>query len=197
MAEYFEAIKKSSYENKIDIIVCCVGIKRANEFWFKEEYYCDNFKEGEFFTLKKLKTFCNNSKFNTPVAYINTKGTFSGFDNPCISDWRKYMTYFILEKMETCINFIEQGFDAVGVDWSTKPNNHFSGNFWWASSNYIKSLPPVDPDNVFINNLPTQRHFAEFWIGYNSPTIKCLHNSNIDVYSRHLHRYYKENYATE
>ena len=74
------------------------------------------------------------------------------------------MTYFILEKMEICINEIYNGYDAVGVDWNEIPNKHFSGNFWWASSEYIKSLPPADLEKTFIHNLPTERHFAEFWM---------------------------------
>ena len=194
MDEYFKAIEKSVYKDKVNIIVSCVGTKRDNEPWFQENYYSDNFIEGELFTLKKLKLFCDNLNSNIPVAYINTKGTFNGFNNPCIIDWRQYMTYFILEKMEICINEIYNGYDAVGVDWNEIPNKHFSGNFWWASSEYIKSLPPADLEKTFIHNLPTERHFAEFWIGCNSPKIKCLHNSNIDVYYRHIQRYPRINY---
>jgi len=194
MKEFFDAIEKSKQKNNVDVVVSCVGIKRDTEFWFDENYFYPDFTYGEFFTLTKLKDFCDTIDLNIPICYLNTKGTFSGFDNPCVSDWRHYMTYFILEKMIDCIGYIHDLYDAVGVDWKTIPNKHFSGNFWWASSKYIKSLPKIDPDNVIIENLPTKRHFSEFWIGYNNPNVKCLHNSNIDVYSRHLHRYLPENY---
>lgn len=196
MKEYFTSIEKSGQKDNINVIVSCVGTKRTEEPWFNEEYYCSDFyNEGELFTLKKLKNFTNNLNENIPIAYINTKGTFNGFDNPCIIDWRQYMSYFILEQMKTCIDFIYQGYDAVGVDWQEKPNKHFSGNFWWSSSNYIKNLPFLEVDKVYIKDLPSKRHFSEFWIGINSPKVKCLHNSNIDIYYRQYYRYPKEKYA--
>jgi hypothetical protein len=106
-----------------------------------------------------------------------------------------------------CINSIGEGFDAVGVDWHVTPNRHFSGNFWWSSSLYIKSLPKINPPEFSIirhNNsdwsIDTQngsvrdRHLGEFWIGINNPKVKCLHNSGIDIWDRASSLYPKTKY---
>jgi hypothetical protein len=43
---------------------------------------------------------------------------------------------------------------------------------------------------------PSHRHLAEFWIGANNPKVKCLHQSGINVYERHLHRYHESKYRS-
>lgn len=200
LKEFKEYIKNSGKENDVDIILCTVGNKIEKQFWVKESYHEDNFTHGEFFTLGKLKEFCisiSEYGIKIPVGYVHTKGVVNGFDNPCISDWRNYMAYFILEKMNDCITAVQNEYDAAGVDWVNEPNIHFSGNFWWSNSDYIKNLPEINPPNFTIKNCPTSRHLAEFWIGHNTPKVKCFHNTEINVYERHLHRYETNKYQQQ
>jgi hypothetical protein len=187
---------RSNSTSDVDLVVCGVGTDDIDHEMMSGATICREFNRGEFFTLGKLKSFCATCKNTTPVGYVHTKGLVNGFENPCISDWTDYMLYFIVENLTTCINAINDGHDAVGVDWAELPNKHFSGNFWWSKSDYINTLPDIDPPNFWVSGCPSQRHLAEFWLGSNSPKVKCLHQSGIDVYQRHMHRYHESNYRS-
>ena len=52
---------------------------------------------------------------------------------------------------------------------------HFSGNFWWADSQYISELPDLieKTENVNPND-------AEYWLCKNNPSVYELHNSKIN-----------------
>jgi len=146
-------------------------------------------EEFEFTTLNKLKDFANNCTVETNILYIHTKGVTAA-NNLCISDWRQYMLYFNVERSQNALELLTIN-DAVGVDLVEEPTTHFSGNIWWSKSSYISQLPyPKDT-----RHLLTMRHKCEFWICSNKDgKFKSLHNSNINVYSRHLHRFTPENY---
>lgn len=78
-----------------------------------------------------------------------------------VNAWREYMEYFLFEKQQDNIKYLEN-YDAVGVSLSSAPTLHFSGNFWWSKSSYIKKLTNV-------SNLPLHnRYAAEYWIGNNN-----------------------------
>lgn len=196
MNELLQSCGIGSQSIDVDLNIFSVG-KKSNEFWFNEDYHHPDYSLGEFFTLGKLKSFCDSLTENIPVCYVMTKGESNGFNNPCIIDHRKYMSYFVLQNMKTCIDFIMDGYDAVGVDWATTPSlnkhKHFSGNFWWASSDYIKSLPEINPPSFSID-FGAHRHKCEFWIGLNKPKVKSLHQSGIDVLQRHVSPYPEEKY---
>jgi len=194
MDEFVEFIDNSNMSTDVDVIVCTVGSDECTEKWYNKENNHPDITKGEFHTLGMLKKWADSTTTRIPVGYVQTKGVFNGFDNPCIIDWRRYMAYFTLEKMKDCIDAMNSGYDAAGVDWKEEPNKHFSGTFWWSNTDYIKSLPQIDPPNFFINGCPSYRHLAEFWIGYNNPKVKCFHQSNINIYERHLHRYLPEKY---
>ena len=49
------------------------------------------------------------------------------------------MEYFLFNKSNDAINKLKTN-DAVGVAFEKIPTNHFSGNFWWSKSEYIKTL---------------------------------------------------------
>ena len=51
-------------------------------------------------------------------------------------------------------------------------NSHYSGNFWWATTDYLATLPDC------IN----QKAEAEFWLHRGNPKYQVLHNSNINHY---------------
>jgi hypothetical protein len=152
-----------------------------------------NLELGEFFTLELLKNFSDSVTKNYKVLYLHTKGVTTP-NNPCIVDWRKYMTYFNVNQYEKCFDTLEES-DSCGVDLVYEPALHYSGNFWWANSSYIKKLPTIN-EIKFPKTPPilSIRHNGEFWIGMANGKLKSLWNSNINVYERHLHKYPKENY---
>jgi hypothetical protein len=83
------------------------------------------------------------------------------------------MTQFVVKGWRKCRDALASGhYDAVGCHWLTADEfahvradtNYpmFGGNFWMATCEYIRSLPPV-PNNT--------RHEAESWIGLNNPRV--------------------------
>ena len=101
---------------------------------------------------------------------------------------------------DKCINEL-QNYDAVGVNLNLVPekyihnattqnfNNsyHYSGNFWWSKSSYIKKLTSKIGDKYLD---------PELWIGSNDRLPKkflSLWQSNIDHYSTNYKKIIYEN----
>jgi len=141
----------------------------------------------EFPTLEALRAAAKASP-DTYYLYLHTKGVATP-DSPCIDDWRRYMTYFLVERWKDCVKALEDH-DTVGVDWRTDYSPHYSGNFWWARGDYLAKLKPPREIPVVI----TERHKCEFWIGTGEGRHLSLHDCGIPVLERHLHRYPTERY---
>lgn len=101
--------------------------------------------------------------------YFHTKGVsitnqnvsfYHGLDYKTVSSsceaWRKAMEFFVFENYEVCINELNNGVDAVGMNLRTAPKLHFSGNFWWSKSDHIKKLQPIKNSK--------DRYSCEFWL---------------------------------
>lgn len=149
-----------------------------------------NLNNCEFPTLQQLIDHCKENPFDN-VLYIHTKGVSAPLQNKeAIDDWRKYMLYFVVNNFNMCLEKLKS-YHVCGVDWVESPVKHFSGNFWWARASYINTLPLDWQDKYIL----TKRHNCEFLIGMNN-NVKSwsLHNSNINVYERHLHTYKREQY---
>uniref|UniRef100_A0A6C0JW21 Uncharacterized protein n=1 Tax=viral metagenome TaxID=1070528 RepID=A0A6C0JW21_9ZZZZ len=98
----------------------------------------------ERFTLLDIpKHIQDHDKF----LYIHSKGVseigrFSGkapeYEN--IFWWRTWMEYYLIGQFERCLEELNHH-DIVGVNYSNKLiGSHFSGNFWWSTGKYYKSL---------------------------------------------------------
>jgi hypothetical protein len=107
------------------------------------------------------------------VLYLHTKGVSRPKADPNISDWSRYMEYFTIECWRDCVEELKE-FDVCGVNWRASPAPHFSGNFWWARADYISFLPP---------SIGSAYLEPEFWIGRQSPHVKCFHESDISHYN--------------
>ena len=195
--EMYYQIEKSNLIENVDLLnVCIVGDSNLNVSSNDKinVYRTDEVSEGEFYTLNKIKSFSDSSSTNNKILYLHTKGVTTP-KNLCIVDWRKYMTYFNVEKYSECLDFLDQ-FDSCGVDLVNEPAIHYSGNFWWANSLYIKKLPTID-EIKFPKTPPilSIRHNCEFWIGMGNGNHKSIWNSNIGVYERHLYRYDRMEYT--
>ena len=62
---------------------------------------------------------------------------------------RKNLNYFILQKHNLCLYWLEKSYDAVGTQLTKYPHLHFSGNFWWASSNHLQKINPTINDDYY------------------------------------------------
>lgn len=192
---YFQ-IKDSGLLDKVDSLT--IGIVGSGKLETEENdkikvFTHPDLELGEFFTLDLLKTFADSTTEDYKILYLQTKGVTAP-NNPCIDDWRQYMTYFNVRQHQKCFAVLDE-YDSCGVDLVSEPAIHYSGTFWWANSSYVKKLPIID--EIRFPKIPpilSLRHNCEFWVGMGNGRLKSLWNSNINVYERHLHRYPKVNY---
>lgn len=151
---------------------------------------------GEMDTLKMLWDFCQ-TKENFNVLYLHSKGA-SRPGNVNVKSWVDYMEYFLIEKWNQCVDALEH-YDTCGVNLQDFPGNHYSGNFWWANSSFIKKLKRFDVINCEVSRLPyyaqdLTRAYCEFWLlDNNFYKAHSFHNSNVDHYGS---TYERSKYAT-
>lgn len=191
-----EQIQKISgsglYERTDRLFVVLLG-ENPEEFPFRMgkievAYSSPNLSEFEFPTLQRLWEFCQSN--DGLIYYLHTKGVSR--DTESTQAWRRYMEHFIIERHERCIKELETN-DICGVDWFDKPWPHFSGNFWWATSRYVRQLSSVHEQEVFQVLDHGQRHNCERWIGSGAGVrAACLHQAKVDHY---LNAYPPERYV--
>ena len=135
----------------------------------------------EYHTIKSLKSFADSDNSNANIFYFHTKGLSHAnlTSDLFVKDWVELLEYFCIDKWKNAVKALEFH-DAYGVNYLLKSSwheTHFSGNFWWARSNYIKTLD--------INKLNLHdRLSAEMWIvANNHHKAACPHSSHIDHYS--------------
>jgi hypothetical protein len=127
-------------------------------------------------TLLSLRDFCSKNS-GWKVLYFHTKGITR--PSPEVTDWRKVMEYFCIEQWQRCLEALDTH-DAVGclfVDdcyYGFYP--HYSGNFWWANSDYIARLD----DNYLVGGIRQNR---EFWIGSGQGSLFSFHTTGLNHYA--------------
>jgi hypothetical protein len=147
-------INYNLYEILDKIIINNVGISiNIEEFKKKyEEKYEKNFdkfdiinhsedtSEWELPTLHLIYKF-SFENHNTKILYLHTKGIrYDKSENiriQNIKDWIDCMLYFLIQKKERCLELLDN-YDAVGINYFRDTNPHYSGNFWWTTSENIR-----------------------------------------------------------
>lgn len=137
--------------------------------------------------LNYMLEFCKKLDAPAKVWYIHSKGARFNLttDTPTyvnVNAWREYMQYFIIGKYQKCIEALDT-YDTCGINLRDWPSTHYSGNFWWAKSEYIKTLaslsvedPTVRADRWYMDWYLS----PELWIGSSTnPLVKhhSLHDS--------------------
>jgi len=140
--EIYSEILESNLIDEVDLINLCIVGKgelivppHKKNIIYKDPYI----DSGEFFTLNLIKTFSDSMDEKYRILYLHTKGVTTP-DNSCIDDWRQYMTYFNVNQYQKCFDMLDEC-DSCGVDLVSDPTVHYSGNFWWANSHYVRTLP--------------------------------------------------------
>lgn len=133
-------------------------------------------------TLLLMKEWTDSQSGETPILYFHTKGATR--PDYTVHLWSKFMEYYNIDKWRTALSILESGKVTYGVnlkmttaDLFEKDYPHYSGNFWWARSSYIKTL---DKDLLEDSN----RWKGEFWIG-SGGQLEKMHNefeSGVDHY---------------
>lgn len=124
-------------------------------------------ESGEVPTLNILRELLPDL-VGSDILYFHMKGlthvpaSHTFFAN---QQWRRSMEHIVIWNWRECVDFLRQGYDVVGHRWYNSPTgNYFAGNFWWAKSEFLKTLPEIKPQG----HLAGGRYEAEVWIGRGS-----------------------------
>jgi len=119
----------------------------------------------------KLLYFYSKVFQSSKILYLHTKGTSYSKDNtryPVITAWRRFMMYCLTHNYKECVKLLDY-VEVVGCNYIDVTAeqvyyfpSHFSGNFWWANSEYISRLE--------ISHL-IDKYDSEFWLFRNNPTF--------------------------
>jgi hypothetical protein len=137
-----QCIKDSGLYDDIQEIRCCI-LGEYDPAIFTDEKIkihavSPDISLYEVFTINRLYEDCKTEDMN--VLYLHTKGITKP-NNLCILQWVQYLCYFNIYKYKNCLEML-YGHDTVGVNLYREGTVHYSGNFWWATSNYIRTLEP-------------------------------------------------------
>lgn len=182
LLEELEAV----YINNIGISINC---NYGNKFHINNE--SEDPSLFEIPTLNKVITF-SQSNPNCNILYLHTKGLRHDAKNKKENDWIDMMLYFTVEQYEICLQKLDENIDVVGCDYYNsdgKERNpkHFSGNFWWANTHYLSTLPLLKEVNQLHAVLPGAKYggrpcHAEFLVCKNNPRVYEMHNCKINHY---------------
>lgn len=136
--------------------------------------------EGQ--TLDYLYKYCLNN--DAYVLYIHSKGIANSTINTY--QWTKVLNHYCIEKWQLALKaFQNSSIDIIGVADQLSGEHCISGNFWWASSDYIRKLPhPIDSSQYQLDKekFPGQKNYRwtfEDWYQLQKPRVFHLHNTNI------------------
>lgn len=187
------------------IYISVVGPGRMEDIIPKNDkieliHHSDDPEAHEFPTLRLIQKVCKEN--DCYVCYFHLRGVTSPVDNIPVVDQRHYMMYFNIECYETCIQYLNDGFDTVGVDLDTVPvypATCYGGNFWWSKSDHINKLTNIEdlPEihNFYSKHDKCHRHRCEMWVcSLLTGNYLSLWNTNITSHRYHLDRYPKKLY---
>jgi hypothetical protein len=149
-------------------------------------------------TTRYLKSICDNLDSDIAVLYIHTRGTTRRADTPA-EDWTLMMEHFVIDRWRHALRMLH-GCHTCGCEmWRHRHrvlkgehSYHYSGNFWWAKSEYIKLLPPPTSE--------TRHMESEDWVlqlagrRFDKNEFGVLHRTAAAKYERglinsYVHRY--------
>ena len=157
-------------------------------------HHSDDLSNCEFPTLSRI--FEHSLKEDFRVLYMHTKGVSK--NHPFIDDWTNLLAYFNVDRWSERWNELDN-FDCTGINhfgnrgdlfvnpeyWGYgKTPVHYGGNFWWSTSEHIRTLfHPLAwvPDG----NLYRWRMMCEMWICSSGVgKYHSAYSSNVDHYQR-------------
>lgn len=143
----------------------------------------------EFVTLELIESDIPKVNDSDYIFYFHTKGASklkdTNYEN--IEDWRNVMMYFNVEKVSDVFAIFERTkYNTFGCLLDSIPLGQFySGNFWWAKADYIKT---INLENVKRNRFNAELQFIQLgnnWKPYS------IFNSKVNHY---MERFPKEKY---
>lgn len=145
--EQLDSIKKSGLLEKTTELLCFICdfkmdvMRLFRPFQTKVKFITTTENLYERFALQNFQHYIHNKNQPYYVYYFHTKGISHSIEEKSFHQIRRNLDYFILEKHNLCLRFLDDGYDAVGTALTLYPSLHFSGNFWWAKSTHLDRLP--------------------------------------------------------
>jgi len=122
------------------------------------------------------------------VLYLHSKGATHPEGNDHSTRWRDCMMRHAVHNWRLCVADLDAGYEAVGSHWmtgdQTPPGQSiFAGNFFWASSDFLRTLPSIqERDRIKLSGLWSldSRYESEVWLGNGPrlPKVKDYHGPN-------------------
>lgn len=143
-------------------------------------------------TILMLEEWLKKKSDPWAVFYFHAKGSghFGGNSkNEVLTvEWLHCMMRHCVIGWKPCVDSLANGFDAAGAHWipdagPDKDQRIFAGNFWWSTSDYLKSLPSItERDRIRMSGIDSfeSRYEAEVWIGNGprKPVVRDMHKAN-------------------
>ena len=118
--------------------------KLVNQYDNKNKFIFITSEENlyEKFAINNYKKYISNKNYY--LYYFHTKGISRNSDeNSIFSNRRKNLNFYTISKYKINLLLLKQ-YDAVGCSLSLYPLKHFSGNFWWSTSDHLNKLKNVN-----------------------------------------------------
>ena len=169
-------VSSGLYDECESVSVGCngLGIERLHELIapyrkIKIRVYEQSLNTFEFPTLKLIEQDYHDEFYGL---YFHTKGvTFPNHSGG--KYWRDYMNHFNIVKWRDAVGKLNDGYDTCGVKYLSDKHfpayiKHYSGNFFWFKSSYIRNNPKIDSLDL------KDRFQAEFWACRSNPKAASL-----------------------
>jgi hypothetical protein len=129
--------------------------------------------------------YCHSKGVTAPLQYLRY-GDVIRYNS--YHYWRAFLNWGVLEKWKDCVDILSKA-DIAGVNFFETPAPHFSGNFWWSKSSYLKTLPdPATKEwwhelrakttDQWLKTAP-DRFSDEMWV-LSQPGVKVYSSMNLD-----------------
>ncbi len=140
---------------------------------------------NELRTIMMIEDRVKQLKSGTNILYVHSKGASRPTRTKLIESWRECMMNNLVWNWKLCSDLMAKGYESCGCHWLTGQvdgtQNLWGGNFWWARSEFISTLPAIAsvPRLAKMGGLDEyeSRFEAEIWIGNGPrvPRVKDFH----------------------
>ena len=176
--EHLRALRDSGYSGSVHVGIVGTPDNRndaeryVTKFWSPSAIWCASSDVGyEQVTLNALRSYVHRQDAAPYVLYAHTKGAYE--ESVPRDLWREAMTFNLVRHWKDLAVPLLRDHDAVGLYWLTAEEfgdrgvatPFFGGNFWWATTAYLRTLPELDT---------ASRFEAEGWIGLGNPKVANL-----------------------
>jgi cephalosporin hydroxylase len=185
----FEILVKSLYlsglleaTEKIDLCVVSDTEIDTSVFLPKSIYHFMGSSElYERPSLLCLRSLAEQDTEDVYYWYLHTKGLrwFGTERERNVLDWIQIMLYWNINLWEKAVSSLQYGYDTYGINLvdkidGTEVVKHYSGNFWWSKSSYLKTLPYI---------IGEKYNDPEFWIMKMIPNTFSPYHSKVNHYN--------------